>query len=268
MLKPTHRRRLLTALVLIPLVLGACLYGGWPYFGLLALALAGGLWEWTALAGGSMGPSRRLTAILAGLALLAGTRFYGPGAALFILAAVFWLETAPLTPKLARGTVRDPSSLPLTVGLVYLACPLALASALAPVEVLYVLCLTMASDTGAYYAGGLVGGPRLWPLVSPGKTWAGSLGGLTASLVVSLAYGLFFGAAGPWAFAALGLGLGFCVQWGDLFESALKRAAGVKDSGRLLPGHGGLLDRLDGLAPALAAYAGARMAWVFFQAGP
>ena len=124
-------------------------------------------------------------------------------------------------------------------------------------NVLFVVLVVWASDIGAYTAGRLLGGPKLAPVLSPSKTWAGALGGLLAAIVVGLLAGLLTGA--PWGKAAIIAGaLAVASQAGDLLESALKRHFGVKDSGRLIPGHGGLLDRLDGLlaaAPAAAALA-------------
>jgi phosphatidate cytidylyltransferase len=120
---------------------------------------------------------------------------------------------------------------------------------------LFLLALVWSSDVGAYAAGRLIGGPRLAPAISPGKTWSGAAGGLVATLVVgAIAAALWHGPAGPAMLAAAVLGV--AAQLGDLLESAVKRHFGVKDSGRLIPGHGGLLDRLDGLmAAALVAMA-------------
>ncbi len=120
------------------------------------------------------------------------------------------------------------------------------------------------SDAGAYYSGRLIGGKKIWPAVSPNKTWAGTLGGLALAMAWSLLYGGVWGAASPGAWLALGAALNIAVQLGDFYESALKRAAGVKDSGALLPGHGGILDRIDGLLPATLVYAAARAAHPFF----
>ena len=117
--------------------------------------------------------------------------------------------------------------------------------------VLFVVLVVWASDIGAYAVGRLIGGPLLAPAVSPGKTWAGAAGGLLAAAAVGFA-GLHPGSA------LLAGGLGIAAQAGDLMESAMKRGFGVKDSGWLMPGHGGLLDRFDGLltaAPAAAAAA-------------
>lgn len=119
----------------------------------------------------------------------------------------------------------------------------------------FLLAIVWSSDIGAYVAGRVLGGPKLAPAISPGKTWSGAAGGLGAAIVVGIiAAVLWNGAVAP---AMMGAAiLGIASQLGDLLESAAKRRFGVKDSGRLIPGHGGLLDRLDGLmAAALVAAA-------------
>jgi phosphatidate cytidylyltransferase len=112
--------------------------------------------------------------------------------------------------------------------------------------ILWLVVVVIAADVGAYFVGRRIGGPKLWPRVSPGKTRSGAIGGLVCAAVVGLAVALLLG----WpAFRALWLAIAVAVgsQLGDLLESAVKRRAGVKDSGKLLPGHGGLLDRFDGI---------------------
>ncbi len=122
--------------------------------------------------------------------------------------------------------------------------------------VLFVLVVVWCSDIGAYAIGRLVGGPRLAPAVSPGKTWSGAAGGLFAAVLGGM---LVSKMTAWWAAAAAVLGV--ASQLGDLAESALKRHYGVKDSGTLIPGHGGLLDRLDGLMAAAVFIAVYTLAW-------
>ena len=111
-----------------------------------------------------------------------------------------------------------------------------------------------ATDTGAYLAGRAIGGPKLAPAISPTKTWSGLLGGMFCSALV------MGGCASAWGYAhsnlyfLAGLGLAVIAQAGDLFESRVKRRAGVKDSGHIIPGHGGILDRIDGLLTAAPAF--------------
>jgi phosphatidate cytidylyltransferase len=118
------------------------------------------------------------------------------------------------------------------------------------VALVLILLVVWVTDIGGYFAGRGIGGPKLWPRISPKKTWAGAIGGFAASLAVAAG----FAASGVGKLVALvilsGL-ISIVSQLGDLFESAVKRRFGVKDSSQLIPGHGGLLDRLDGLVAAL-----------------
>jgi phosphatidate cytidylyltransferase len=118
-------------------------------------------------------------------------------------------------------------------------------------NLLFLLFLIWASDIGAYLTGRLVGGPKLAPAISPGKTWSGAAGGLVACVAVGwLAAAIMHPPVAPLRLVPLAVGLGVVAQAGDLLESWVKRRFGVKDSGRLIPGHGGLLDRLDALMTA------------------
>lgn len=112
---------------------------------------------------------------------------------------------------------------------------------------LWTLALVWATDIGAFFAGRAIGGPKLAPAISPNKTWAGLIGGVVAAGAIGALLVFAFGL--PLKLAPLGGVLAVLAQAGDLYESWLKRKAGVKDSGHLLPGHGGVLDRLDGLVP-------------------
>lgn len=143
-------------------------------------------------------------------------------------------------------------------GLAYVAVPCACMVWLRHIgasPVLFVLLVVAATDIGAYFTGREIGGPKLAPSISPGKTWAGLGGGaLAAAIVATICSGIApFPESAPSAFA-LGILLALVSQGGDLFESWLKRRADVKDSGDLIPGHGGLLDRVDGLTTALPVY--------------
>lgn len=142
--------------------------------------------------------------------------------------------------------------LPLLAGLLYAAAALYALGDVRTVHgahgLVFILVVVWCSDVGAYAAGRWLGGPRLAPMISPGKTWSGAGGGLLAAMLGGvLVAGLGVGAA------AAAAGLGVAAQLGDLGESALKRHYNVKDSGTLIPGHGGLLDRIDGLMAAAVA---------------
>jgi phosphatidate cytidylyltransferase len=125
--------------------------------------------------------------------------------------------------------------------------------------VLWIIACVWATDIGSYFVGSLAGGTKLAPAISPGKTWSGLIGGMCLSAVTSAACGLIFDRGDTVPLTLLGVGIAAVAQAGDLLESAAKRRAGLKDSGHLIPGHGGLLDRIDGLIAALVIIALARL---------
>ena len=125
--------------------------------------------------------------------------------------------------------------------------------------IIWILACVWATDIGAYFIGSLAGGAKLAPSISPSKTWSGLVGGMCLSAVVSAACGLIFDAGDTVVLALIGLVVAVVAQGGDLLESAAKRRAGVKDSGSLIPGHGGVLDRIDGLIAALVFIAAIRL---------
>lgn len=123
---------------------------------------------------------------------------------------------------------------------------------------IFVLAVVWATDIAAYFTGRALGGPRLAPAISPAKTWAGTIGGMVAAMLVGAALSAAYlgNLRHLGTFASLAGALAVLAVLGDLYESWVKRRAGVKDSGTLLPGHGGVLDRVDGLVPAAVAGAG------------
>jgi phosphatidate cytidylyltransferase len=165
------------------------------------------------------------------------------------IAVVFWLIAAPLW--LARG-VQAHHRLALAISGFLVLVPSAVAlAALPPLQVLAVLVLVWVADTAAYFVGRAWGRRKLAPSISPGKTWEGAAGGVFGALAYAIICG---GLAGGVAWAALVAGAALLAVLsivGDLFESAAKRQAGVKDSGTLLPGHGGILDRIDSATATL-----------------
>jgi phosphatidate cytidylyltransferase len=246
--------RIAAAAVLIPVVLAIVWFGGWWFAALLGLA--GGLMarEWCALVHPGS-PAQLALHLLAVLAAALVSGIFG-GAAATMCIAVIWLVAG-----LHAQRVSPESRFWAFAGVPYVALPVtALVSlrsdpAYGLTAVVWLLVVVWSADTAAYAAGRGIGGPKLAPAISPNKTWAG-LGG--AAVGAAVAGGL----AGwltelPWLapvvlVAAL---LGVVEQMGDLFESHLKRQYGVKDSGTIIPGHGGMLDRVDGLvAAALAAF--------------
>ncbi|MBN9087205.1 MAG: CDP-archaeol synthase [Reyranella sp.] len=125
--------------------------------------------------------------------------------------------------------------------------------------ILWLLACVWATDIGAYFIGSYAGGAKLAPSISPSKTWSGLIGGICASAVVSALCTLVFDAGDTVMLAVTGAAIAVVAQVGDLLESAAKRRAGVKDSGRIIPGHGGILDRIDGLIAALLLIAVIRL---------
>lgn len=217
----------------------------WIVLSVIAIALLG---EWARLAKASDGARQTMLFSLSVPLAIMGPLAAGPdffalglvaGAALFILAV------------LRRGT--------LAMGMIYAGLPVLSLLLIREqphglVFTLWTFGLVWLCDIGAFFAGRAFGGPRLAPAISPNKTWTGAIGGVAAAAlfgaVMHVGYGL------PWRLTLATPLLAMIAEAGDLYESWLKRQAGVKDSGSILPGHGGLMDRLDGLIPVapLAAF--------------
>ncbi|MBO4312365.1 MAG: phosphatidate cytidylyltransferase [Desulfovibrionaceae bacterium] len=248
--------RIVTGLFLLLLLALALGFGGWVLFALLALFALLGQWEFQGLFGKRGGHFfGRAVALLLGLGVLAAAHF-GPAAALagmgvscvvlFTLYLIHWAAD--------DSAAFEPTAI-LLAGIGYVPLLLAPALGLALHEQLLIVGVAAASDTLAYFAGSRWGRHKIWPKVSPKKSVEGSIAGLFGSVLIASLAGIAWGAAPLWHFALLGAGLGVAAQFGDFFESALKRACGVKDSGSLLPGHGGVLDRIDSLLFVIPLYA-------------
>jgi phosphatidate cytidylyltransferase len=242
----------LSAVVMAPLALGCIWIGGIAFVALIALIAALLAHEW-------LGMCRRRTpfalALFAALPLSAMVTAWRGGISALVLLAVATLIAAWLAGGLSR-------SRPLAFGIPYIGLgAVALIWLRQPpvsggANVIVLLLIVWASDIGAYMVGRAIGGPRLAPTISPGKTWSGAIGGLAAAAATGLAASAVLGNAPiswrPIGFAVL---IGILGQCGDLLESQMKRHFGVKDSGHIIPGHGGLLDRLDAVLTAAPAAA-------------
>lgn len=250
------RLRLASALVLGPLALAAIWFGS-PWFALLVgVASAILAWEWVHLCGLRLRalPGTAVGASLIAASICAGVHLWQAALAALALGTVLaWL----LVERIALTEAQHRAAVWLAAGVVYIGLAavglvwLRADGAAGRANVLFVVLVVWASDIGAYLAGRLVGGPRLAPRISPNKTWAGAGGGLASALVVGLASAwLLAGLGSVLLAAAIALVVGAASQAGDLFESWMKRRFMVKDSSRLIPGHGGLLDRADGLIAA------------------
>ena len=257
--------RVITALIAAPTVIAAIFLLPLIPFAAVFLVLAGlGLLEWANLAGIRAAGSKAAYLVLYGVLGYATLQAHALWPTIFAAVVGFWVFAAivvvtfPASGQLLIGPVLMPAGYVVFIG-AWLAL-IALLVAGGPWLILWVLIVVWAADIGAYFAGRAFGKRKLALLVSPGKTWEGALGGVLLSVIVGSALGV--GVPG-----LIGLGLGFR-QWaaaslavaivsvfGDLFESALKRARGVKDSGGLFPGHGGMLDRIDSLIAVLPCVA-------------
>ncbi len=261
------RRRWLTAIGLVPAFAVVVLFlPAVAFHATLLLVVAGGAWEWSRLAG--LSPAPIWAAVVAGslgfvllsgavpegglawvgfawwlAALVAIVRFRGParpvrGPARPVRALAGWLVLVPAGAALAEVHAGRPDG---------------------PALAMTLLVIVWAADTGAWFTGRRFGKTPLAPHVSPGKTWEGVAGGLAGAAAAGAAAAWWLGRSWVELLAAAVLASGASVV-GDLYESVAKRRAGVKDSGRLLPGHGGILDRIDGVTAAAPVYA-VVMAW-------
>lgn len=252
--------RFASAVAMIAIACVAIYVGGWLFRLLVAAGAAIMIVEWGDMHRLKRGYSYFASALLA--ATLLGAAEYLYPAAEFedpIVAATFYegwpgLVAVAAAAALALVVSRRPA---LGWGTLYVGIP---SFALLIIEwarfdlVFWLMLVTWATDIFAYFAGRSIGGPKLAPKISPNKTWAGLIGGMAGAAAV--------GAVAAWLFGLsedvpdllwLGAPMGLLAQLGDLYESSVKRKRGVKDSGHLLPGHGGVLDRLDGLLPVIVA---------------
>jgi phosphatidate cytidylyltransferase len=248
--------RLLTAAILLAAALAAIFLlrnEWWTALLLPVLAIAG--WEWGALAGYGHPARGAFCAVLAasGIALAAAARAYplaGFELAVYGLGCVFWIAIAPGLLVRRRGLQGGAAN--AAVGWIALVPGWLAAARLQsdPAGLLHIMGIVWLADTAAYLAGRTLGRRKLAPTISPGKTWEGVAG---AAIAVAVYYVALSGSAaarpwaGRWGGALLFAGILALSVVGDLFESWMKRQAGVKDSGAILPGHGGILDRVDGL---------------------
>ena len=249
--------RVASAAVLGPLVLLFAYIGGWLFFLLCAAAAAGVLWEWTKLVADSADARILIPGFAALLFALVLTGLDEPGAAAGIIIIGAGLAAGVMAAWPRRFPARNPlvwgSCGILYAGIAYLGPALIRRDAAwGFVAVLFVAMTVWTTDISAYAVGRTLGGPLLWPRISPNKTWAGAVGGVLGGVAAGTSVAYASGVDKLVAVGAVAFVLSVLTQAGDLFESAVKRRFGAKDAGSLIPGHGGLMDRLDGFL--LAAF--------------
>jgi phosphatidate cytidylyltransferase len=245
-------RRIGSALVLAPLAIGTAYAGGWlfaVFWGLAAFAM---VWEWMTLvdrqhwprefAGG--GSSLALALVLLGLNRL--------------LAAMIVVGVGAVGSGLLAGSQRR---LWIAAGVLYGGAFVVALTALRTdpqwglLAILLLFALVWTTDIAGYFAGRALRGPKLWPRVSPNKTWSGAFVGTLAAVIAAIVVAKLAGLGHVWPIAALGGALSIVGQAGDLLESGIKRRFGVKDASQIIPGHGGVMDRLDAFWAASVAAA-------------
>ncbi|MDP9127075.1 MAG: phosphatidate cytidylyltransferase [Pseudomonadota bacterium] len=248
------QKRVLSALVIAPFILLVALAGGAAFFLIVALCAVLGFSEWLRLTNPKAGGDVvffSFTALILTIAIGAWqTTTIGLIVGAVLVTAQYFLVVDGKKNETNWVTVGVPylggfalalfslRGLPQGAGLVY-----------------YLLAVVWGTDIGAYLAGRTIGGPKLAPAISPGKTWAGVAGGIILAGVLGFLIAWLLGARHAWVGLVLAVPVSVASQAGDLFESWIKRQAGVKESGDLIPGHGGILDRIDGLIFAAIFFA-------------
>ncbi len=243
--------RVASALLLAPLALVIAWFGDWPFALFWAIAALAVLWEWLALVVGPQSFPLMLLSGAAGIAAAAIPAFRGRPLAAIMLVGLGALAAAIFAPRKRR--------LWITAGVAYagamLVAPVLLradrAYGFAALALLF--AIVWATDVVAYFAGRAIGGPKLLPAVSPNKTWSGAIAGALGAVAAAVTVAGFIGTLEKGTIALVAVLLSAIAQLGDLLESWIKRRFDAKDASRLIPGHGGVMDRLDGFWSAALA---------------
>ena len=245
-----------SALVLAPLTVGIAYLGGWIFAVFWGVAAVVVMWEWTTLVAGQDRRSVLMTGVVAvALAVALAASSVGAveylhdlrfaAAAIVLVMGMFACAAIASRGRASWVAAGVPYAGAMGLG------PIVLRSdpELGFVVMIFLFAVVWATDIAAYFVGRAVGGPKLAPRLSPNKTWSGSVGGLAGAMLAGVLVAKL-GGGSLWAATAIAVALSIAAQAGDLFESAVKRRFGVKDAGSLIPGHGGLMDRLDGFVAA------------------
>jgi phosphatidate cytidylyltransferase len=246
--------RVVSAAVLAPLAIVAAYFGDWPFTIFWALAAVAVWWEWVGL----VRPAGRYVVLATGAAVLALE------ALLFEIGTLSVVVMMIALGMLATIVTAGRHALLVAGGMIY-ASALVIAPAVLRADVklgfaaiVFLFAVVWGTDIAGYFAGRAFGGPKLAPSISPKKTWSGAIGGTIVAIVAALAIAHVFSVRNPAAVGLIALVLSVASQAGDLFESKLKREFHAKDASGLIPGHGGVMDRLDGFifASVVAALIG------------
>jgi phosphatidate cytidylyltransferase len=253
--------RILSAMVLAPLAIAVAWLpeefprlGIWVFGLFWLLAALAVWWEWNALVSG---PGNRLVFLLGGAALVLSMFIAEFGAARTRTPILIIILGALAVGVFARADRRVWASGGLLYAGALLTAPIILRRDhdFGLAAILFLFALVWATDIAGYFAGRAIGGPKLAPAISPNKTWSGAVGGTLGAVIAGIAVAKLFGLENIVFIGIVALLLSAVAQAGDLFESGIKRRFGAKDAGKLIPGHGGVMDRLDGFLAAAAVAA-------------
>lgn len=243
--------RVVSAAVLAPLAIAAAWFGDWPFTMFWGLAAIAVWWEWIGL----VEPSGRNVLLATGVCalVLQGILFETGNLSIAIMIVALGV---------LAGIVTAGKQAPVVAGGVVYASALLLATAIVRADpkygfaaIVFLYAIVWGTDIGGYFAGRAFGGPKLAPAISPKKTWSGAIGGTVVAIAAAIAIAEIFSIRNPVMIGIVALVLSAASQCGDLFESWLKRRFDVKDASGLIPGHGGVMDRLDGFIFAVVAAA-------------
>jgi phosphatidate cytidylyltransferase len=236
----THR--ILSGLVMASVAIGVTIFGGWPFALIWLGASVAIAYEWQRLV-------HKDNALVPALLAISAVVLAASGA--FWLLPKIWIAALAVV-VLASFVVVKEGRVPTAVGVVYAALFCAAVFLCrgytddGMIVIFWLFAVVWGTDILAYFTGRSLGGPKLWPRVSPKKTWSGAIGGLSGGVLLGCLVLFAFGVSPKLPHVVLSVLFSVLTQSGDLFESAVKRRYNVKDSGSLIPGHGGFMDRLDG----------------------
>lgn len=250
----SHRKRIFTSIILLPFIVYVIIWAPYNLFlfavwGLSALCL----WEFYSFFWNDhKNLGLKLFGVLSSFFIVSHDLWGFSLLAVFLVA--FWVVHLCFLFQFKKSELVLSDNQFVITGLLYIPFAFHFFLSLSPREIFFVLLAAFISDSGAYYCGWLWGKKKVWVNISPQKTWSGSLGGMGICICACCLFGIFLGVIAWYHWIWIGLVLNGAAQLGDFFESALKRRYGVKDSGKFLPGHGGLLDRFDSVLLVLPVY--------------